>query len=217
MGLAPDELEPRRAAIAPIPWTWLNQVHGARVVVVGSPGEHAGAEADAAVTDVVGATLAVHTADCAGVLLRSEGPGPQVVGAAHAGWRGLEAGVLDATVSAMRELGAAAIRWQLGPCISAAHYEFSPSDLDRLVDRFGDRVRSRTLDDSAAFDLRVAVSSALSACGAEPLEPAGAPGDTVGPPCTAADGRYYSWRARGDRGRQAAVTWMTAPPGRRSR
>jgi hypothetical protein len=49
-GLPADVLEPRRAAIAPNPWTWLDQVHGARVVVVTRPGEHAGAAADAAVT-----------------------------------------------------------------------------------------------------------------------------------------------------------------------
>lgn len=213
MGLTPDELEPRRAAIAPVPWTWLNQVHGARVVVVRSPGEHAGVDADAAVTDVVGATLAVHTADCAGVLLRSEGPGRRVIGAAHAGWRGLEAGVLEATVSAMHELGATAIRWMLGPCISADHYEFSPVELDRLAARFGERVRSRTLDGRVAFDLRAGVSSALSACGAEPYESAGPAHPTPTPPCTADDERYFSWRARGDRGRQAAITWMTPPPG----
>ena len=191
----------------------MNQVHGTRVVVVGSPGQHAGEEADAAVTDVVGATLAVHTADCAGVLLRSEGPGPMVIGAAHAGWRGLEAGVLDATVSAMRELGATAIRWTLGPCISADRYEFSPADLDRLATRFGAQVRSRTLDGRSGFDLRAGVSSALSACGAEPLEPLDRTASTDGPPCTAGDERYYSWRARGDRGRQAAVTWLTSSPG----
>src|SRR5690606_29622346 len=59
----------RRDAVAAGPWTWLDQVHGAEVVVVGAPGEHAGRPADAAVTAAPGAVLAVHTADCGGVLL----------------------------------------------------------------------------------------------------------------------------------------------------
>ena len=50
-------------------WTWLRQVHGAQVVVVRTPGEHAGVEADAAVTDTLGCPLVVRTADCAPVVL----------------------------------------------------------------------------------------------------------------------------------------------------
>src|SRR4051794_17563047 len=65
----PDALDRRRRAIAPAPWTWLHQVHGAEVVVVHTPGDHAGAEADAAVTAATGAVLAVQTADCASILL----------------------------------------------------------------------------------------------------------------------------------------------------
>ncbi|HKY14173.1 MAG TPA: polyphenol oxidase family protein, partial [Microthrixaceae bacterium] len=94
----PDGLAERRGAIAAAPWTWLRQVHGAEVVVVGAPGDHAGAEADAAVTGVPGAALAVQTADCAPVLLWGDGPTGPVIGAAHAGWRGLYEGVLENTV-----------------------------------------------------------------------------------------------------------------------
>ncbi len=217
VGLPVDELMQRRASIAPFPWTWLNQVHGNRVVVVRSPGEHAGESADAAVTDICGATLAVHTADCAGVLLRGEGPEHPVIGAAHAGWRGLESGVLEATVAAMRELGAESIRWRLGPCISAERYEFSPVDLDRLSVRLGEGVRSRTTDGAPALDLRAGVARALEASGAEPEGDAEEGREGVGralpdPPCTATDERFYSWRARGDHGRQAAITWMTEQP-----
>jgi YfiH family protein len=201
-GTDPDELTRRREAVAPGPWTWLRQVHGSTVVRVDEPGGGAGVEADAAVTDRPGAVLAVHTADCAGVLLW--GPtasGRPVVGAAHAGWRGLEAGVLEATVAALRDLGATGVTWRLGPCISPSAYEFGDADLDRLVARHGTALRAATPAGRPALDLRAGVAAALSAAGARPDHD---PGDV---PCTAGDPGWYSWRARGDRGRQAAVVW----------
>src|SRR6478736_4329857 len=89
----PSVLDERRAAIAPHPWSWLRQVHGKNVITVEAPGQHAGTEADAAVTRVPGAVIAVQTADCGAVLLEGDG----VIGVAHAGWRGLHAGVIEAT------------------------------------------------------------------------------------------------------------------------
>lgn len=191
-----------RAALAPLPWTWLDQVHGARVVVVRSPGDRAGERADAAVTAVPGATLAVHTADCAGVLLEGGGPGGPVVGAAHAGWRGLVAGVLETTVAAMRDLGARDVRWRLGPCISPAAYEFGESDLQVVARRLGASVRARTARGAPALDLRAGVAAALAGVGAAPADP----GAEV--TCTATSEGWFSWRARRDVGRQAALTWI---------
>lgn len=204
------ELTGRRRRIATGPWTWLTQVHGARVVEVDAPGEWAGAEADAAVTTTPGAVLAVHTADCAGVLLVGDGADPvtgesvRVLGAAHAGWRGLLAGVLEATVEHMRRLGASRFRWELGPCISPAAYEFGAVELDALCDRYGPTLRSTTLDGAAALDLRAGVRAALAAAGVG-TGPGSGP-DVV--PCTALDEGFFSWRARSDRARQAAVVWM---------
>jgi YfiH family protein len=202
------DLDARRRRVAPHEWTWLTQVHGSRVVEVDGPGEWAGAEADAAVTDTPGAVLAVHTADCAGVVLVGSGADPvtgdptMVVGAAHAGWRGLRDGVLQHTVSAMRRLGADRIDWDLGPCISPAAYEFGPDDLAMLADRYGDAVRATTLDGAPALDVRAGVRAALAEAG---VDPAAGPA-TV--PCTALDPGFYSWRARADTGRQAAVVWL---------
>lgn len=215
----PHELAARRATIAAFPWTWMHQVHGADVVVVERPGDHAGAHADAAVSATPGAALAVQTADCAGVLfdgIGGDGTGLDgtgvgatatpilVIGAAHAGWRGLEAGVLQRTVQAMRSLGAEHIRWRLGPCISPAAYEFGTEDLDRLADRYGDELRGTTSWGSPSLDLRSGVRAALAEVGADER------GDQD-PPCTASDERYYSFRARRDAGRQAAVTWIEPP------
>lgn len=206
--LPPEQLAPRRAAIAPGEWTWLDQVHGADVVRVGAPGQHAGAPADAAVTDVPNAVLAVHTADCAGVLLWGTGDGVVAVGAAHAGWRGLHDGVLESTVAELRALGAVDVHYCLGPCISPGSYEFGEEDLDRLVTRFGPGVASRTREGRPALDLRAGVRAALDRCGA--AEHADGPDR-----CTATEPGHYSWRARRDEGRQAAVVWIDG--GRASR
>ena len=101
VAVRPD-VEARRRAVVDLPWTWLRQVHGAEVVRVAGPGDAAGATADAAVTAAPGCALAVLTADCAPVALASaEG----VIGVAHAGWRGVAAGVLEATVAEMRDAG----------------------------------------------------------------------------------------------------------------
>ncbi len=198
----PVALARARARVAPGTWTWLRQVHGADVVVVGEPGAHAGAAADAAVTAVPGAVLAVNTADCAGVLLAGPSPSGVVVGAAHAGWRGLHRGVLEATVEAMRDLGAERVHWCLGPCISPSRYEFGGDDLELVVARYGDVVRGVTSDGAPALDLRAGVAAALDAAGA--LGPADRAVE-----CTASDPRFYSWRARKDAGRQTAAIWST--------
>src|SRR4051812_39714152 len=103
VGSVDPEVAARRAAVCPVPITWLRQVHGSRVVTVEAPGAASGEAADAAVTNVRGAALCILTADCAPVALvgRRE-DGGSVLGVAHAGWRGLHEGVIGATVEAMR-------------------------------------------------------------------------------------------------------------------
>jgi YfiH family protein len=195
----PDQatLAATRARLSPLPWTWLHQVHGAEVITVTAPGDGVGLEADAAVTAVAGALLAVQTADCAPIALTS----PQgVIGAVHAGWRGLEAGVIEAAIDAMRALGATEIRSALGPCIHAECYEFGADDLDRLAKQFGDEVRAVNAAGTPALDLPAAVDAALVAAGV------GSRGQVLS--CTACDPSYFSHRARGDAGRQALMVWM---------
>ena len=142
--------------------------------------------------------LVVLTADCASIALGSpEG----VTGAVHAGWRGLVAGVVERAVEAMVALGATEVLGVLGPCIHPGCYGFSEPDLDRVSDRLGDRVRSRTSDGHPALDLPAAVSAALLAAGARPQA-----GIDV---CTGCGGGYFSHRARADTGRQALVVWSS--------
>jgi hypothetical protein len=103
----------------------LKQVHGIEVITVGTPWAPGdGPAADALVTDIPGIGLGVITADCAPVLFCDADAG--VIGAAHAGWRGAAAGILEATVAAMRALGATRIVAVVGPCIGADNYEVGP-------------------------------------------------------------------------------------------
>lgn len=197
----PSVLDRRRQAFAPGAWTWLRQVHGAEVVVVESAGAAAGAEADAAVTAVPGAVLAVHTADCAPVLLVAEDDG--VVGAAHAGWRGIVGGVLERTVEAMGRLGAGRTTAHVGPHIRARCYEFGPDDLDLVAARYGDGVRSETGWGTPALDVTSAIRRALEPLDVEVVDHGG---------CTACEPtRLWSHRARADTGRAAATVTLTGP------
>jgi hypothetical protein len=188
-------LAARRAAIVDRPWSWLRQVHGADVITVTAPGEHAGTEADGAVTAMPGAVLAVQTADCAPVLLT----GPGVIGVAHAGWRGLAAGVLEATAQAMAALGGAPDRAVLGPCIRARCYEFGGADLDAVALRYGDAVRSTTGWGTPALDVAAGIAEACHRLGIE-LDDLGT--------CTACSPNHWSHRARAEAGRQALVAWI---------
>lgn len=193
----PDaELTRRRRAVVDREWSWLRQVHGDVVVVVEGPGDGAGDVGDALVSKNHDACLAVFTADCAPVALASpEG----VMGAVHAGWRGLVSGIVERAVESMRKLGASAVRGALGPCIHPACYEFSSGDLDRVAERFGDSVRSTTAAGRPALDVPATVTRALENAGAEVTD-----GQDV---CTACSPRHFSYRARSDRGRQALVVW----------
>lgn len=180
-----------------LPWTWLRQVHGAEVVTVTRPGEHAGAEADGAVTAIAGAALAVQTADCVPVVLLADG----AVGVAHAGWRGLYEGIVGSTAAAMDALGHPPRRAVIGPCIRPASYRFGAADLDRVAARWGDSVRARTDDGEPALDVAAGVRLALAEVGVVEVEDGGA--------CTATDPvRYWSHRARADDGRIATVAWL---------
>ncbi len=114
----------------------LTQIHGTGVVTVTQPWPAGqGHRADAMVTAQRGLALGIVTADCAPVLFADAGG--QIVGAAHAGWRGAVAGVLEATVAAMITLGAAPDRITavVGPCIAQASYEVGADLHDAILDR----------------------------------------------------------------------------------
>jgi YfiH family protein len=135
-----------RAAVAigcePAGLMGVTQVHGRDVAhVTEATPRSAWLRADAMVTDRPGLVLGIVTADCAPVLFSDSETG--VVGAAHAGWRGAVAGVLEATIAAMLALGAQRERIvaAIGPCIGQASYEVGAEVRDSVV--------STTVEDEA--------------------------------------------------------------------
>jgi len=190
------EVAERRRAVVDLPWTWLRQVHGDTVVRVERPGAGAGTTADACVTAEAGCALAVLTADCAPVVLSSpEG----VLGAAHAGWAGLVAGVLERTVETMAAMGATTISAVVGPCIRPECYRFGDDDLAGVARRLGADVRARDASGAPALDLVAGARAVLHRSGVVTVADVGS--------CTACAPGWYSWRARGERERQAVVVW----------
>lgn len=194
-------LEATRRALVEHPWSQPDEVHGVEVGVVEYPGHLDRVRADALVTDVAGAVLGIWVGDCAPVALVSASGR---IGAVHAGWRGVEAGVLERAVEAMRRVADEPVEAALGPCIHPCCYEFGQSDLQRLADRFGWSVSSLTSDGRRALDMPAAVRASLAEVGVPVVDH----GQCTG--CTPE--RYWSHRARGERGRQVMAVWKQVTP-----
>ncbi len=188
-------IEGRRNDIVDRPWSWIKQVHGDNVLHVSEPGQWAGAEADGLLTTTVGCPIAVTTADCAPVLLVAE-RGLAVV---HAGWRGLEAGIIERAGAELTVGAGSPVVAMLGPCIGPAAYEFGRNELDLVIERLGPDVEGTTADGRLALNVPAAVGAACEAAGWPAPET---------PPCTS-DARWFSHRTRADRGRQTLVAWLT--------
>lgn len=183
------------------PVSWLTQVHG--VEVLGRPSSLESACADAQISTEPGLALAVLVADCLPVLLADRQG--RVIGAAHAGWRGLAGGVLENTVARMSEqaLPADLVAW-LGPCIGPAAFEV------------GDEVREAFVqhdpEADAAFlprdkpgkwlaDLPRLARQRLAAAGVGQILSADA--------CTWSDpARFWSYRRNPRCGRMAGLIWF---------
>ncbi len=191
----------RWLAALPGPVHWLRQVHGVAVHRVGAGTDPAAAvEADAAVTDAPGQVLAVLTADCLPVLLCDRLG--TCVGAAHAGWRGLAAGVLEATVAAMPAPADRLLAW-LGPAAGPAHYEI------------GEEVRAAFVDpDAGAAAAFVPTRPGhwrvdLYALARRRLAAAGVTAVSGGDRCTLGEpGAFFSYRRDGRTGRMAHLAWI---------
>lgn len=133
----------------------VHQIHSDRVAILDEAPGGETLTADAMVTRTPGLAIAVLTADCQPVLFGDAEAG--VVAAAHAGWKGAVAGVLEATVEAMVELGAerGRIRAAIGPAISQGAYEVGPEFLDEVSAADGDATRyfANGQGDRYQFDL----------------------------------------------------------------
>lgn len=168
-GRVADSMEVPRDRLV-TPW----QYHSAVALTVDRPfGPRDRPRADAVVTRQPGIALGISTADCTPVLFAD--PQAQVVGAAHAGWRGALAGVIEATIEAMLGLGAARERIVavIGPTISQANYEvgedFRQAFLD--ADPGNDRYFARPEGSAKPhFDLPRYVAERLARAGIAAIE-----------------------------------------------
>ena len=183
---------------------WLSQVHGSRVVRLGTAAA-AAAAADGVVSRDAGRVCVIQVADCLPVLFAaSDG---SVVGAAHAGWRGLLAGVLENTVTALGVPPARLLAW-IGPGIGAAHFEVGPEVRAAVV---GASPPDAAAQVAGAFvvnargrwqcDLVALARLRLAALGLTQIH--------GGLWCTFADPkRFFSHRRDGRSGRMAALIWL---------
>ncbi|MFT4174340.1 MAG: peptidoglycan editing factor PgeF [Rhodocyclaceae bacterium] len=178
---------------------WLNQVHGVAVADAAQVG--APIDADAAVAHAAGIVCAVMTADCLPVLLaRRDG---QVVAAAHAGWRSLVGGVLEATVARMGGAGEALTAY-LGPAIGPDRFEVGPEVRDAFMrhDAVAAKAFRAGQGDRWLADIYLLARQRLHAMGIAP--------DAIygGHLCTVTDSsRFFSYRRDGKTGRMAALIW----------
>ena len=179
---------------------WLEQVHGKRVADLDVAGAGADAPADAVITRRAGRVCAVQVADCMPVLLAARDA--TAVAVAHAGWRGLAAGVLEATVAQLGVAGAELVAW-LGPAISMRHFEVGSEVRAAFLAgdpgagaAFAQNARGRWQCDLAALARR-----RLAALGVTEV--------SGGTWCTYAEpARFFSFRRDGRCGRMAALIWL---------
>lgn len=179
---------------------WLSQVHGVAVADLDSAA--AGGAADVAITRESGKVCAILTADCLPIVFATESG--DTVAAAHAGWRGLAAGVIEATVRAMGAPAASLMAW-LGPAIGPRHFEVGADVRDALLkddasagEAFETNARGRFM-----ADLELLARRRLTALGVTRIHGGGE--------CTYTQvERYFSHRRDRVTGRQATLIWREA-------
>jgi polyphenol oxidase len=177
---------------------WLEQVHGTDVIELAA--EAPRRPADAVITRLPRRVCVVQVADCMPVLFAARDA--SAVGIAHAGWRGLAAGVLEATVSRLGVPPARLMVW-LGPAISAQHFEVGGEVREAFVAQdagaaaaFAANARGRWQCDLATLARRRLATLGIATVAG-------------GAWCTYADrGRFFSFRRDGQCGRMAALIWL---------
>lgn len=162
-------------------------------------------EADAAVTSAPGTVLAILTADCLPVVFAAK-DGSEVA-AAHAGWRGLAAGVLENTVAAMQSPPSALVAW-LGPAAGPQAYEIGAEVRDAFVadDAGADPAFTPTRHGHWRVDLYALARRRLVAAGLAAADIHGGGLCTIGDPR-----RFFSHRRDARTGRMATLAWIGVP------
>ena len=182
-------------------FTIAKQVHGKRIIRVGTKRAGTGfdgsasiGEADGLMTAAPGVPLAVLTADCLALVLASESEGKLAI--VHAGWRGVAAGILSRAAAAFERPGD--VRVAIGPAIGPCHYEVG-EDVALAVAAASDAGAATQRRAGRLFlDLSGTAKAVLRAAGIRRVEDTGL--------CTACEpDRFYSHRRDGPTGRQAAI------------
>lgn len=177
---------------------WLSQVHSARVVELGRDGAR---EADAAVAREPGQVCAVLTADCLPVLFCDRAG--SVVAAAHAGWRGLAGGVLEATIAAMRAPPAEILAW-MGAAIGPQAFEVGEDVRQAFLERHPEAATA-FVPQAVAGKWRADIYRLARIR----LAHAGVQGVYGGGRCSFTESEtFYSYRREGVTGRMASLVWL---------
>jgi YfiH family protein len=188
----------REALGLPAEPTWLNQVHGTRVVDAGAYAEPP--TADAVLSRAPGDVCVVLTADCLPVLLCDEAG--TCVAAVHAGWRGLVGGVLEVTVAALERLPQALMAW-LGPAIEQSAFEVGEEVYAQFVARDPKNAEGFVRNDRGRWqaDLYALARVELARLGVTRVYGGGFS-------CFADADRFFSYRRDGKTGRMGTFVWL---------
>lgn len=193
------EIVARACGIEAGQMVWMRQVHGTRASYVraGAPAAPI-ADADAIFTDAAGVVLCVLAADCAPTLLVD--PGAGMVGAAHSGRLGTEAGVVPALVRAMTAAGASPARMHglVGPAVCGGCYSV-PAGMQARVAAAVPQTRCVTRSGAPGIDIRAGIAAQLAELGVRQVRHDGR--------CTAETADLCSHRRDGEAGRFAAMIW----------
>lgn len=188
---------------------WLRQVHGADVYDADRAARPANAEppvADASITVTPGRVLAIMTADCLPVVIASTDG--RALGVAHAGWRGLAAGVLENTLDALRQRAGQACAWRawIGPAISQSRFEVGEDVRDAFVSR--DAQTALFFFEKPGGSQRKWMAD-LPALARWRLHRAGVDDVELSGQCTFdRTDLFYSYRRDGETGRLATLAWL---------
>ncbi len=190
----------RLRACLPAEPFWLNQVHGIGVQEACADAPDVPPDADAGFTRQPGVVCAVMTADCLPVLLTDRSG--SVVAAAHAGWRGLCNGIIEATIARMAVPASDILAW-LGPAIGPDAFEVGPEVRTAFMahDPTAASAFAAIPDGKYLADIYLLARQRLNACGVTDVH--------GGDACTVTEReRYFSYRRDGRTGRMASLIWL---------
>ena len=179
---------------------WLNQVHGKDVLEL-DDATQSNITADASHTDMTGIVCAILTADCLPVVFCDQRG--EHIAAAHAGWRGLVAGVLEKTLQAFPVVNEELMCW-LGPAIGAEKFEVGSEVMQQFIDKdaMHENAFNAKASDKYLADIYQLARNILTKHGVRSI--------SGGDHCTYSESeKFYSYRRDGETGRMATLIWMS--------